>query len=604
MKQLLRWQRTLILCMLSFTVLAPLFFVSNRFKTVNSIGRNKFGDDLSSIKYRTDAITLKTIEQEWSDGLKEPKLVVYEDKDLGSSVSDNTLERNSDFTKSVNVRDTANVLDMNVSGTNHEREQDNQKIQTITVPTNPREKLQEKSNQTTVLQKRDAQSQSRRVTDLKVKQIRDQLIRAKAYLYFAPPGSNSNLVRELRVRLKELDRAVGEATKDSDLSRSALKKMRSMEVSLSKGSRVFPDCSAMATKLRAMAYSAEEQVQIERNQAAYHLQLAARTTPKGLHCLSMRLTAEYLALQPEERQLSNQQKFYDPNFYHYAVFSDNILGCAVVVTSTVSSAMDPEKIVFHVVTDALNYPALSMWFLLNPPGNATVQIQSIENFEGLLTKHDSMLSRHKSKDPRYTSALNHLRFYLPDVFPLLNKIVLFDHDVVVQRDLSELWSINMKGKVNGAVETCRESEPSFRRMDMLVNFSDPLVAKRFDVKACTWAFGMNIFDLLEWRKHNLTAIFQRYLQLGYKRPLWKAGSLPLGWVTFYKKTIALDKRWHVLGLGYESGVGRGEIERAAVIHYDGVRKPWLDIGIKKYKSYWSKYVNYRHPYLQECNIDD
>lgn len=84
--------------------------------------------------------------------------------------------------------------------------------------------------------------------------------------------------------------------------------------------------------------------------------------------------------------------------------------------------------------------------------------------------------------------------------------------------------------------------------------------------------------------------------------MWKAGSLPLGWVTFYNQTVALDRRWHVLGLGYESGLGREDIERAAVIHYDGVMKPWLDIGIEKYKGYWSKHVNYEHPYLQQCNI--
>lgn len=112
-----------------------------------------------------------------------------------------------------------------------------------------------------------------------------------------------------------------------------------METSLSKASRIFPDCSAMASKLRAMTYNAEEQVRAQKNQAAYLLRLAARTTPKGLHCLSMRLTAEYFALSPEERQLPNQQRVRDPDLYHYAVFSDNVLACSVVVNSTVSSAM-------------------------------------------------------------------------------------------------------------------------------------------------------------------------------------------------------------------------------------------------------------------------
>lgn len=353
----------------------------------------------------------------------------------------------------------------------------------------------------------------------------------------------------------------------------------------------------MASKLRAMVYNAEEQVRAQKNQATYLVQVAARTTPKGLHCLSMKLTAEYFALRPEEREFPNQHKLRDPDLYHYAVFSDNVLACAVAVKSTVSAAKEPEKIVFHVVTESLNFPAISMWFLLNPPGNATIQIESIDNFQ-----HGSTLKKENSHDPRYTSALNHLRFYLPEVFPMLNKIVFLDHDVVVQRDLSGLWNVDMKGKVNGAVQTCQEGEPWFRRMDTLINFSDPMVATRFDVKACTWAFGMNLFDLREWRRRDLTLVYKKYLQLGYKRQLWKAGSLPLGWVTFYNQTVALDRRWHLLGLGYDSGVGRGDIDRAAVIHYDGVMKPWLDIGIGKYKGYWTKHVNYDHPFVQQCNI--
>ena len=155
---------------------------------------------------------------------------------------------------------------------------------------------------------------------------------------------------------------------------------------------------------------------------------------------------------------------------------------------------------------------MSMWFLLNPPGKSAMQIQSTESFEWL-SKYDATLQKQNSHDPRYTSALNHLRFYLPDVFPMPNKIVFLDHDVVVQRDLTGLWNVDMKGKVNGAVQTCQEGEPSFRPMDMFVNFSDPMIAKRFDRKACTWAFGMNVFDLHEWRRRNLTGVYHKYLQL-------------------------------------------------------------------------------------------
>ncbi|KAJ4726812.1 Hexosyltransferase [Melia azedarach] len=599
MKQVRRWQRILILALLSVSMIAPIHFVSNRLNIFTSIGRREFIEELSTTKFRTDDIRLNAIEQEAGEGVKEPKLIVYKDEDFSSIVSYSTSTK-SNSKQLKNAADTFKHLENN--GTNDERKEENKQIKQKTISLASRE--QEQTNKTAVWHGQNAQASLSRISDEKVKEMKDQVIRAKAYLNFAPSGSNSHLVKELRLRIKELERAVGDATKDSDLSRSALRKMKAMEATLYKASRVYPDCPAMASKLRAMAYNAEERVRLQKNQAAYLVQLAARTTPKGLHCLSMQLTSEYFALQPKERQFPNQRRFDNPDLYHYAVFSDNVLASAVVVNSTISFAKEPEKIVFHVVTDSLNLPAISMWFLLNPPGKANIQVQSIDKFKWLSTKYNSTLKKQNSHDSRYTSALNHLRFYLPDIFPALNKVLLFDHDVVVQSDLSALWSINMDRKVNGAVETCKESEASFCQMDMLINFSDPLIARRFNVKACTWAFGMNLFNLKEWRKRDLTAVYHKYLHLGYKRPLWKAGSLPLGWITFYNHTVALDRRWHVLGLGYESGVGRRDIEQAAVIHYDGVMKPWLEIGISKYKGYWSKFLKYDHPFLLRCNIHE
>lgn len=598
MKQVRRRQRIVLLSLLCFSVFAPIVLYSSTL--LISSGGKEFTGDLASIKFRSDSLRLKAIEQEHVESVKEPERVVFKQKDFDHVVEFGSVEK-EDPEQSGKTEEVLNGLERKVSetkSTNHERKEE--KVQLKIEQSRSGQKVQSKDG---VQHNQEVRHQSRRTTDGRVTMMRDQLIRAKAYLAFTQPGSNSHLVKELRTRIKEVERAVGEATKDSDLPRSASQKMRAMEAFLSKVSRVFPDCSAMATKLRAMTYNAEEQIRAQKTQESFLLQLAGRTTTKGFHCLTMRLTSEYFSLQPEEREFPNQHKVQDPDLYHYAVFSDNVQACAVVVNSTISFATEPEKIVIHVVTDSLNLPAISMWFLLNPPGKATIQIQSVDNFEWLSSKYDTSVEQ-KSRDSRYTSSLNHLRFYLPEVFPALDKIVFFDDDVVVRKDLSGLWSLNMKGKVNGAVETCREGEASFQQMHTFINFSDPFVAKRFDSNACTWAFGVNLFDLKEWRRQSLTSLYRKYLELGVKKPLWKAGTLPLGWVTFYNQTVALDKKWHFLGLGYESGARQADIDRAAVIHYNGVMKPWLDIAVSQYKRHWSKHMNYEHPFLQQCNIHE
>ncbi|KAK7345825.1 hypothetical protein VNO77_16437 [Canavalia gladiata] len=584
MNQIRRCQRILILSLLFLSVVAPLVFVSHRLKLLTPLGRREFLEDLYRVTYRSESLKLNALEQESAKELEEPNQVVYTEKDFVSTVSYNSEKKNDpNESRIAGYRS----IPLERDGFNQDKRQ-HQGAQQKKLSSVARDKNIHVYSQR--MSKKNIE-----VTNKKVQEIKDQIILAKAYLKIAPPSSNLRL-KELERQMREMELAVGEATQDSDLSGSALQKMRHMEASLSKVYRAFPDCSAMAAKLNAMKRDTEEQVRSQRSQVTYLVHLAARTAPKGLHCLSMRLTAEYFGLRPEERKLPNANKIHHPDLYHYAVFSDNVLACAVVVNSTVSTAKEQEKLVFHVVTKSLNVPAISMWFLIHPPGKATVHIQSIDNFEWL-SKY-STFQRNNSNDPRYTSELNYLRFHLPDIFPALHKIVLFDHDVVVQQDLSGLWNANMKGNIIRAVGTCQEGKTPFHRMDMFINFSDPLIGKRFDVNACTWAFGMNLFDLEQWRRHNLTAVYHKYLQMG----LWHIGSLPLGWLTFYNKTEVLDRKWHVLGLGYSSGVDRNEIEGAAVIHYDGIRKPWLDIAMGRYKSYWTKFLDFDHPFLQQCNL--
>ncbi|CAJ2671158.1 unnamed protein product [Trifolium pratense] len=460
--------------------------------------------------------------------------------------------------------------------------------------------------------------------DSTVRLMRDQIIMARVYLSIAKMKNKLDLYQELQTRLKESQRALGEATSDADLHHSEHEKIKAMGQVLSKVKDQLYDCKLVTGKLRAMLQTADEQVRGLKKQSTFLSQLAAKTIPNGIHCLSMRLTIDYYLLPPEKRKFPKTENLVNPSLYHYALFSDNVLAASVVVNSTVLNAKDPSKHVFHLVTDKLNFGAMNMWFLLNPPGKATINVENVDEFKWLNSSYCPVLrqlesatmkeyyfkaghpsttgaSNLKYRNPKYLSMLNHLRFYLPQVYPKLDKILFLDDDIVVQKDLTGLWAVDLHGKVNGAVETCGES---FHRFDKYLNFSNPHIAKNFDPNACGWAYGMNIFDLKVWKKKDITGIYHRWQNLNEDRVLWKLGTLPPGLMTFYGLTHPLNKSWHVLGLGYSPSIDRTEIENAAVVHYNGNMKPWLEIAMTKYRPYWSKYVKYNHPYLRNCKLSE
>ncbi|KAJ8512743.1 hypothetical protein OPV22_003177 [Ensete ventricosum] len=611
-------RRRLVLALLCLTVLSPIVLYTDRLSSSsNPSSNNEVGDEASSLSFGTNDVgELRELAQEPigavysdnsnnsnqilttpEDGSKEStakelplrKPEEHKSRVLSAAVDERRLPEtegvikevtdgvtgNNSLEKPESVEENKEKVKIEETGSQHtipitglEKEENKSEEQVKQVP--PRNNTEKHH-----IVPSEKKSSSTTIPDARVRQLKDQLIRAKVYLSIGPIRSNPHFVRELRLRIKDVQRALGDATKDSDLPRNAYERLKAMELTLAKGKQIQDDCAAVVKKLRAMVHSSEEQLRVHKKQSLFLAQLAAKTIPK------------------------------------------------VVVNSTVSHAKNPADHVFHIVTDRLNYAAMRMWFLANPPGQAAIQVQNIEEFTWLNDSYSPVLKQLRSqsmidyyfrthhatansdanlkyRNPKYLSILNHLRFYLPEVFPKLHKVVFLDDDVVVQRDLAGLWEINMKGKVNGAIETCGES---FHRFDKYLNFSNPLIAKRFSPRACGWAYGMNVFDLDEWRKQKVTEVYHYWQNLNVDRQLWKLGSLPPGLITFYNRTLSIDRRWHVLGLGYNPHVDHKDIEQAAVIHYNGNMKPWLDIGIPRYRGYWSKNIDYNHIFLRECNIN-
>ncbi|KAK4761117.1 hypothetical protein SAY87_006010 [Trapa incisa] len=644
--------RNLVLLMLCATVVAPIVLYTHRIGTFKSASsRSEYMEEVTAFALNGDSRHLNVLPQESPTNLKEPVGMVYTENSaqelkqieqksarvLSATVDESQSGGENPIRQVTNSAQKVDENGISETGSGEEnkgwRERktaQSDKEQSVKLSQNFLENFTRNADASvgyhsvkSSLNRRKPEKQNEPMAqlDARVCQLKDQLIRAKIYMSLAATKNNPHFIRELRLRIKEVQRVLGAATKDSELPKSSYDKLKAMEQTLTKGMQIYDDCSTTVKKLRAMLHSTEEQIRMNRKQTMFLTQLTAKTIPKGLHCLPLQLTSKFYALDSSQKHFPNQEKLEDPSMYHYALFSDNVLAAAVVVNSTVRHAKDPEKHVFHIVTDRLNYAAMRMWFLANPPGKATIQVKNVEEFTWLNASYSPVLkqlgspsmidyyfrahranpdSNLKFRNPKYLSILNHLRFYLPEIFPKLNKVLFLDDDVVVQKDLAPLWSLNLRGNVIGVVETCGQS---FHRFDRYLNFSHPLIAKNFSPQACGWAYGMNIFDLNEWRKQNITEIYHKWQELNHDRLLWKLGTLPPGLITYWKRTFPLDRSWHLLGLGYNPNVSQKDIEQAAVIHYNGNMKPWLEIGIPKFRNYWTKYVDYDHIFLRECNIN-
>lgn len=180
-----------------------------------------------------------------------------------------------------------------------------------------------------------------------------------------------------------------------------------------------------------------------------HKHFAASAIPKGIHCLSLRLTDEYSSNANARKQLPPPELLpllSDNSYHHFVLATDNILAASVVVSSAVSSSSRPDRIVFHVITDKKTYPGMHSWFALYPVYPAIVEVKGVHQFDWLtrenvpvleaIENHDTvrnhyhgnhvvgndvtdnprvLASKLQSRSPKYISLLNHLRIYLPEV---------------------------------------------------------------------------------------------------------------------------------------------------------------------------------------------
>ncbi|XP_023523014.1 galacturonosyltransferase 8-like, partial [Cucurbita pepo subsp. pepo] len=80
-------------------------------------------------------------------------------------------------------------------------------------------------------------------------------------------------------------------------------------------------------KLKDTIFAVNELLTKAKKQGAFSSLIAAKSLPKSLHCISMRLMEERIAHPDKYSDVGKPvpPEIEDPNLYHYAIFSDNVV---------------------------------------------------------------------------------------------------------------------------------------------------------------------------------------------------------------------------------------------------------------------------------------
>lgn len=195
----------------------------------------------------------------------------------------------------------------------------------------------------------------------------------------------------------------------------------------------------------------ERKVHSARQRESIYWHLASHGIPKSVHCLCLKLAEEYAVNAAARSRLPPPQyvsHLSDPSLQHLVLLTDNVLAASVVVSSTIKSSTDPEKLVFHIVTDKKTYTPMHAWFAVNPVKSAVVEVKGLHQYDwsqevnvGVKDMIDinQIIWRHyynnlKEEDleetseqsiealsPSNLSVLNFLRIYIPEV-SIFNRI--------------------------------------------------------------------------------------------------------------------------------------------------------------------------------------
>lgn len=213
---------------------------------------------------------------------------------------------------------------------------------------------------------------------------------------------------------------------------------------------------------------------------------------------------------------------------------------------------------------------------LAQPGFNLAFIRMRDRIEGITAAHHNKLRQD------YFTLTIFLRLFIPSLFPEYDKVIYLDSDVVVPGDIAKLFDVDLGGNLIGA---CRDA--SIVDIPELVAYTDRGVGVGIERYINSGVLLMNAKALREAK------LDQRFLDLLSQYAFENiAPDQDYLNVMCAGKIRYLDPCWDAMPV-----IGKPEMERPSIVHYNLFAKPWCYDGIPYAERFW-RFAT-RTPFLKE-----
>lgn len=175
---------------------------------------------------------------------------------------------------------------------------------------------------------------------------------------------------------------------------------------------------------------------------------------------------------------------------------------------------------------------------------------------------------------KHISEAAYLRLLIPQIIGSneIEKVIYLDSDLIVNKDIKNLWDVELSGYALAAVQTLNFNRHKQLNMDKGVKYFNS---------------GVLCINLTKWRKENLSKRIIKFINENRTKVIYhdQDGMNAI----LYDDWIELDPSWNLTSqLLYLGKYSKDELPN--IIHYTEASKPWQLLNNHPFKKEYEKYL--------------